>query len=160
MQLLDSVFPGIHASVHFHIFDIISVANYYFYMAEYCNDKTRILFIDDEVINLMVQKAYFAHSCEVFTALSVDEALDLLRKQDVDVIVSDQMMPVKLGTDLFSELQADHFKGLKVILTAYSQDSGVQKALKEGLVHYVMDKPLQVNEMLNYIEDFKQKRAM
>lgn len=129
-------------------------------MAEYCNDKTRILFIDDEVINLMVQKAYFAHSCEVFTAMSVDEALALLRKQPVDVIVSDQMMPIKLGTDLFNELSPATFNGLKVILTAYSQDAGVQKALKEGLVHHVMDKPLQVNEMLSYIEDFRQKRAM
>lgn len=124
-------------------------------MPDVSKQTPSILFVDDEAINLMVEKAWFSHRYTVFTATSVDEALEVLQRESIDAVVSDQRMPGRLGTDLFRLLAEEDFAGLRVILTAYSEDEVVQKALWDGIVDEVMDKPLQIERLVAFVEGLR-----
>jgi CheY-like chemotaxis protein len=67
-----------------------------------------ILCVDDEDIprtlrNLVLTKQGYT----VLAASSGSEALDVLARQHVDLVLTDQMMPGMLGTDLARRLRAD-----------------------------------------------------
>lgn len=114
-----------------------------------------ILFVDDEAINLMVQKAWFSHRYTVFTAASVDEALALVARETINAVISDQRMPGRLGTELFRELETMGYVGLRVILTGYSEDEAVQETLNAGIVDHVMDKPLKIENLVRLVDGFR-----
>jgi len=67
----------------------------------------RILIVDDVPMNLRVAKALFGKIgfANVFTAGSGREALELLDKQPVDLILSDMWMPEMNGTQLAAEIK-------------------------------------------------------
>jgi CheY-like chemotaxis protein len=78
--------------------------------------KAVILCVDDEhnpltLRKLVLQKAGY----EVLTASSGKEALELLKSRQVDLVLSDHLMPGMHGTELAQRLKAEHPK-LPVIL--------------------------------------------
>ena len=54
------------------------------------SEKIRVLYVDDEEQNLISFRANFRKQYDVFTAISADEALDLLSKNVIPIIISDQ----------------------------------------------------------------------
>ncbi len=114
-------------------------------------EKT-VLFIDDEVINLLGLKARFRRMYHVYTAVSAEEGLRLLEDTRVDAIVSDQRMPGMTGTQFFSTFH-DHGLGVvRIILTAYPEEPEIKEAIGKGLVDAVFDKPLRSEELIACIE--------
>ncbi len=67
----------------------------------------RILIVDDVPMNLRVAKALFGKLGfdNVFTAESGKEALEILDKQPVDLVLSDMWMPEMNGTQLAAEIK-------------------------------------------------------
>lgn len=60
----------------------------------------RILFVDDEEHVLSaLRRLFFDESCEILTARSGAEGLEILRAAEVAVIVSDQNMPGMTGAE-------------------------------------------------------------
>lgn len=115
--------------------------------------KKKLLFVDDEAVNLLSLKALFRREYEVFSSLSAEEALALLDDSAMDVVVSDQRMPPGMsGTQFFSILADRPRTGTRVILTAYPEDPAVQEALRAGIVDAVLDKPLRSEELAALIE--------
>ena len=107
-------------------------------MAE--GNRKRVLFVDDEAVNLLCARSLFRRTHEVYTATSAAEALGILERTPMDAVVSDQRMPGMTGTELFAKL--DSREGLRVILTGYSADEEIKKALSDGVIDAVLDKPL------------------
>lgn len=78
---------------------------------------TAILVVDDEfdsrrALEILLQ----LHGFEVTPAANGDEALQVLRNRDVDIIVTDWMMPVMSGKELIERVRAD--QRTIVVLTA------------------------------------------
>ena len=66
------------------------------------------------------------------------EALDFIRKNDVDIVLSDLRMPVMEGTELAEKIHAD-YNGIKVIiLTGFDDFKLIQKCLREGVADYLL----------------------
>lgn len=63
------------------------------------NDKVKILYLDDEELNLVAFKAIFRREYEVFTTTSPQEAVAYLNENEVQVILSDQKMPDISGVE-------------------------------------------------------------
>lgn len=66
--------------------------------------KYTVLYVDDEQINLELFKALFIMHYNVLLAESPIEALDLLKKTKVDLIVTDQKMPEMTGVEFLKEV--------------------------------------------------------
>jgi two-component system, chemotaxis family, chemotaxis protein CheY len=67
-------------------------------------------------------------------------ALDILKKEKVDLIVSDWNMPKMTGLDLLKAVRADdNLKGIPFIMvTAEGQKDNVIEAVKAGVSNYIV----------------------
>ncbi len=114
--------------------------------------KKRILFIDDERINLLGARSVFGREYEVYTATSAREGMNIIEQTPMDAVVSDQRMPEMKGTDLFAAVPDRRRTGARLILTGYSDDEEIRNALDTGIVDAVLEKPLQIADLVGRID--------
>ena len=112
----------------------------------------RVLVVDDqpdarELLTMVLGGA----GAEVSTASSADEALEVLRGEQVDVLVSDVGMPVEDGYSLVGRVRSLE-TGLipAVALTAYASEEDRQRALAAGFDAHVA-KPVEPAELVSVI---------
>jgi len=103
--------------------------------------KPRLLIVDDEPANLQKLKRTFLGDFEVWQAGSGEEALQRLKEQTFQVIITDQRMPGPSGVDLLRESLALSPQALRIILTGYSEAEDLMGAINEGQVHRYILKP-------------------
>lgn len=86
---------------------------------------------------------------EVRAAYSGEEALEILKGWNVDLLITDIKMPEMDGFELLRTLQKDvKNAGMKyVILTAYNDLQAIQKAKKEFGVEYYITKPFDLTTL-------------
>lgn len=66
--------------------------------------KITVLYVDDEENNLFSFKATFRFKYKIFTAISGSEAIEIVKKNSIDVIVTDQRMPEMTGLNYWKRL--------------------------------------------------------
>ncbi len=103
--------------------------------------KHTILAVDDEPANLRMLERLFHREYKVLTASSGEQALDLLREEDVSLIITDQRMPGMSGTDLLRLSLASHPDAVKIILTGYTDIDALIDAINTSRVHKFVSKP-------------------
>jgi CheY-like chemotaxis protein len=75
-----------------------------------------ILCVDDEEIPLFLRKRVLEkYGFEVIPACSGREALEILKRRDFDLVLSDQLMPEMVGTHL-ARIVKERFPGVLVVL--------------------------------------------
>ncbi|BBB31729.1 phosphoserine phosphatase RsbU/P [Thermotomaculum hydrothermale] len=112
--------------------------------------QTRVLVVDDEQRIVEILKLYLENqNFEVYTATSGQEALELLEKINVDVIVSDLMMPHVDGTQLCRIVKNEEkYKNpYFIMLTAKTTIDSKIEGLKIGADDYIT-KPFNVKEVI------------
>ncbi len=111
----------------------------------------RILVVDDERdFRLSVAEALSIAGHDVQQAGTADEALGLLRRDGVDVILSDLRMPGRSGIELLKEASARHPEAILVVLTAYGSLDTAIEALRLGAHDYML-KPLRLEALQHKI---------
>lgn len=102
-----------------------------------------VLFIDDEVQNLVSFKAAFRRIYdEVFTAETAAQGLKILQENpSIKVILSDQRMPEMTGTEFFASILNDYPEVIRILITGYSDISVVVDAINLGQVYRYLIKP-------------------
>jgi len=106
---------------------------------------------DDDILHLLEARLSRAGH-EVTTAPDGVEGLDLIRREQPDLVVLDWMMPRMNGLDLCRALRDD--SGLKstpvLMLTARTQPQDMERALASGADDYLM-KPFVSGEFLSRV---------
>ncbi len=102
----------------------------------------RLLFVDDEpnVLNAL-KRVFHRENYEVLTAASGEEALALLEKETVQLIVSDYMMPGIKGGELLQRVRALQPDTMRFMLTGHADMNAVLEAVKSGAVYRFILKP-------------------
>lgn len=100
-----------------------------------------VLYVDDEQNNLLSFKAAFRREFNVFTAISGQEALDIARKEDIHVIITDQRMPNMTGVEFLQKLIPENPEPIRILLTGYSDINAVVDAINKGEVYRYLTKP-------------------
>ncbi|HEX8492114.1 MAG TPA: PAS domain S-box protein [Pyrinomonadaceae bacterium] len=112
----------------------------------------RVLVVDDhadsrELLSLVLGD----YGAKVLTASSVKEALELLRRERIDVLVSDIGMPFEDGYDLIRKvrsLSATEGGSMPALaLTAYADERDRKRALSSGFQQH-LSKPIEPSELI------------
>ncbi len=114
----------------------------------------RILIVDDEkpIINAL-KRLLRNQPYTVLTANSGMEALEILAKTDIQVVISDFRMPGMTGGELLVEIHRRYPDVVGIILTGYADYSAVLEALNSGAVYKFLMKPWQEESLLLAIRD-------
>jgi two-component system, sensor histidine kinase and response regulator len=104
-------------------------------------NKIRILYVDDEVNNLIAFTASFRRNFEIFTAPSAAEGLKVLNDNKVHVIIADQRMPQSTGVEFFDIVRLSHPDPVRILLTGYSDLEAIIDAINKGQIFRYIKKP-------------------
>lgn len=109
--------------------------------------KYRILYVDDEVDNLIAFKAVFRRTYDIDVANSAEEALSLVADQTYSVVISDQRMPNTTGVEFFEQLRSVQPEAIRMVLTGYSDLNAIIDAINKGNIYYYISKPWKAKEL-------------
>ncbi|XXF80759.1 response regulator [Myxococcaceae bacterium GXIMD 01537] len=107
-----------------------------------------LLVVDDEPDVLDILLRMFQRRYRVLTASSGPEALGLLRKESVDLLITDQRMPEMSGIELVAAARAEGIDLTALLLTGYSDPDDIIAAINQGQVYRYVTKPWDVNDLL------------
>ena len=108
----------------------------------------KILYVDDEEVNLVNFQESFSDDYEVLLANSGDAALAILNgHDDVSVVLSDQRMPGKSGVEVFAELLEVSPDSERIMITGYTDPGDIIAAINKGHVHSYIVKHRQEEEL-------------
>ena len=111
-----------------------------------------ILYVDDEESNLRIFKSSFRRHYTIFTAVSGKEGLEILSKNDIQLVISDQKMPQMTGVEFLEKVTENFPNTVRIILTAYSDTEDIMRAINKcGIFRYLV-KPWNKDEMLLTID--------
>lgn len=101
-----------------------------------------VLFVDDEIhilnsLNRLLRKEPYT----VITASSGEEGLEILRKHDVSVIVSDYRMPKMTGVEFLNQAKKIRKDAIRIILSGYADSKVILDAINKGEVYRFFTKP-------------------
>lgn len=105
------------------------------------NEKIKVLFVDDELHNLEAFKATFRRDFDVQVCISVAEALELLAKEEIHVILSDQRMPDITGVEFFEQIVEKYPDCIRILITGYADIGIVVDAVNKGKIYQYVQKP-------------------
>lgn len=100
-----------------------------------------ILYVDDEEQNLNVFEAAFEDDYDIHLASSGPQALELLHRQPVQLIITDMRMPGMTGVDLLEAIIPEYPDAMRMILTGFTDMDAVIKAINTGQVYQYVTKP-------------------
>ena len=117
-------------------------------------DAYTILVVEDNLELLMLMKQLLSRKYKVETARHGREAVEVIEKTELDLIISDVMMPVMDGYELVKYVKNSvGYRHLPIImLTAKTQETDKMDALTVGADEY-MTKPFKMKELLLRIDN-------
>jgi response regulator RpfG family c-di-GMP phosphodiesterase len=112
----------------------------------------KILYVDDEHINLELFKINFRNDYQVLTADSAQKGLELISSDAVNVVISDLKMPGMNGIEFIERIKQNSPEKVCILLTAYIEPDVMLKAINEELVFRYVTKPWRKSDLTKIIE--------
>jgi DNA-binding response OmpR family regulator len=120
----------------------------------------KVLIVDDEETltwsmakSLSKDKDKF----EVIIANNGSEAIHLLKKNEIDIVISDIRMPDINGLDLLVKIKKEYPETKVIIMTAYGSSDVQKEANRRGSLFYV-EKPFEISDIRKIIIDLLGKK--
>lgn len=124
--------------------------------------KRRVLIVeDDEIFLRPLQRTLEVAGYDVVAVASGEDAIDLLKADDVDLVLTDKRLPGTDGVELVRRIKADHPDLAVVVMTAYGTIESAVEAMRLGAADYLV-KPFETAEVLMVIRhaiEFQELRA-
>src|SRR4051794_36947352 len=107
-----------------------------------------ILIIDDEevlqdILTVLIRKE--GHT--PITAMTGEEGLAVLEREEIDLILLDLMLPGMHGMEVLRQVRLRNTEVVVVMITAFSSIESAIEAMREGAFHYI-PKPFKNEEVL------------
>lgn len=102
---------------------------------------------DDETLNKMICAKLQQENFKSFSAFNGQEALDILDREYVDLIISDIMMPKMDGYELTKELRDARYNIPILMVTAKDKMEDMEEGFRAGTDDYMI-KPISLKEMI------------
>ncbi len=106
-------------------------------------EKRTVLFVDDDEAMLRsLERGLLDESYNKLFTKSSKEALEILRCEDVHIIVTDMRMPEMTGLELLRITRKEYPNIIGIVITGYELDAELQKAVDHREVFRLVAKPL------------------
>ena len=115
-----------------------------------------LLMEDDEVLRRYLAKLLRADNFEVFEAASVNEAIDIAQKPQLNLVIADLKMPDDTAIGLMKKLGELHIDIPVIIITAFGEWETYLEALDLGVCDY-LNKPIEYAEFKDKISNVLSK---
>jgi DNA-binding NtrC family response regulator len=129
---------------------------------ETTNNADTIVLVDDEEMVLTSLRSILALETDykVNTFLSAREALDFISNNDVDLVISDYLMPEMDGITFLAKVRDIKPEIPRIILTGYADKENAIKAINEvGLYQYI-EKPWDNEDLMIIIRNGLEKQKL
>jgi DNA-binding NtrC family response regulator len=103
--------------------------------------KPRLLFVDDEQRVLNSMRIMFRRQFDLYLASHGAEALNIVKDNDIDVIVADHRMPQMTGVEVLTKVRSMSPRTVRILLTGYADLDAVEGSINEGEVFRFLTKP-------------------
>ena len=118
------------------------------------SEKIKILYVDDELNNLVGFKASFRMDYNVMVAENTSDAVEILTKHpDIRIIFCDQRMPDKTGVEFFEEIRSWFPHPIRILITGYTDVEAVINAINRGHIFRYVKKPWADADIISAIEE-------
>ncbi len=120
----------------------------------------RVLLVDDEKSFVeTLSKRLVLRRLEVSTAASADEALAILDREPIDVVVLDVRMPGVGGIEATRMIRKAHPSVEVILLTGHASLEASMEGMTMGAFDYLL-KPVSIDELVFKIEDADRRRSL
>jgi len=119
-------------------------------------EKFPILYVDDEEHNLISFAATFRKEYKIHTATNGNDAIEIMRQDDIKLVITDQRMPEMTGIQLLEKISPEFPDSIRMILTGFSDIEVIIDAINSGRVFRYITKPWDENELRMTIENARQ----
>jgi len=113
-------------------------------------DETRrygILVVDDEQAILESIELTLGAEYQVFTATSAEQGLAILDREEIALVISDQVMPGMRGVEFLEKVIERNPRAIRILLTGYSDMPSLVRAINEGRIYRYIAKPWEPDEL-------------
>lgn len=113
------------------------------------NQIATLLLVDDEVNVLKsLMRLLHAHNYRLLMAASGAEALALMAREPVDLVISDMRMPHMDGAELLSKIRQQWPDTMRLLLTGHADMTQTVAAINQGEIYRYIAKPWHDDELL------------
>lgn len=121
----------------------------------------RLLLVDDEPAILRSLQRLFRHEqYEINTATSGADALLILEKSPVDLIISDMRMPHMSGAEFLAQARSRFPDTVRILLTGYSDMESTVSAINNGGIFGYLTKPWDAQQLKTLVSQALQDRNL
>jgi len=120
-------------------------------------NRFKILAVDDSLDTLeVIQRNLTPEGYKVYTASSVNEAVNILETDSIDLVITDLKMPIVGGLDLIRHVR-ENLRDVEIMMiTGYPSIKGAVEAVKSGAEEYLV-KPFTDKELLSAVQRMLEK---
>lgn len=120
-----------------------------------------LLFVDDEanILNAL-RRLFRTAGYRIHLAQSGAEALGILEREPVDLVISDMRMPEMNGAQLLAEVHRRWPQTVRILLTGYADMTSTIAAINEGALHRYIAKPWDDQEVLLIVREACKHQAL
>jgi YesN/AraC family two-component response regulator len=111
----------------------------------------RILIVDDNLMmRKLIRNIFINEEYEIVEAENGSEGLEMAKKYNIDLVITDIIMPVMEGLELIMHLKRD-FPGIKIIAISGGKPYYLYMAKKLG-IEKIFTKPLNLHQFLSVVK--------
>lgn len=125
------------------------------------SNMATLLFIDDESNVLSALKRLFKPlGYNILTAESGAEALAILEKETVDLVISDMRMPLMSGAEVLEQIRNKWPDVVRILLTGFSDIGSTIAAINRGEIYRYISKPWNDDDIVLLVRDALERKNL
>lgn len=122
--------------------------------------KATIVIVDDEESILKELRILLARVYKVHVFANPEEAEVFVDNNEVDLVISDEMMPEMRGSVLLAKIHRKHPEICNIVLSGQAEKDDIVRAVNDGHIFSFLYKPTERQQLLNVIEKGLENRYM
>jgi len=116
-----------------------------------------LLVVDDEADVVKSVQDLLRRKYRVLGATSAREAMDIMSREEVHLVMSDQRMPGITGVEFLSKIRGEHPDAVRLLFTGYADMRAVIDAINQGNVYRYITKPWDPDELETIIDEASER---